>query len=191
MKTTQRRGHPVRVGHECLPFPSYPMSRRPSATRQEPRIGEDAAWLTRFNLGKEEVGGGWEKMHILGGSWVEYGNCQQLPALSHITAPCSVPPTGCREEIAGLVAASHAQNCHCCVAACLPPALSDAHSDSDDFHCTQGSLTSLTGIHSLPQTWHRSHTQEAAQRAATRDGMNISQRDSASQVLKYITGSKS
>lgn len=115
-----------------------------------------------FNLGKEEVGGGWEKKHIWGW-WVEYGNCQQLPALSHITPPCCVPPTGCTEELAGLVEASHAQNCHCCVTVWLPPAPSDAHSDSDDFHCMQGSLTALTGVQSLPQTWHRSHTQETAQ----------------------------
>jgi len=58
------------------------------------------------------------------------------------------------EELAGLVAASHAQNCHRWITAWLSPAPSDVRSDSDDFHCTQGSLTALAGIHSLPQTWH-------------------------------------
>lgn len=155
MKTTQRRGHPVRAGHGHLPFSSYPTLRGSLATRQEPHhIGEDAAWLTRVSTwGKKrwEVGG---RRNTFGGCCVEYGNCQQLPALSHITPPCCVPPTACTEELAGLVAASHGQNCHYCIAACLPRAPSDAHSDSDDFHCTHVSLTALTGVHSLPQTWH-------------------------------------
>lgn len=68
---------------------------------------EDASWLTCFHLGKER----WEvvrRRSTFGSCWVEHGNCQQHLALSHITPPCRVPPTGCTEKLTGLVAASHA-----------------------------------------------------------------------------------
>lgn len=152
MKTVQRRGHPLSFGHQHHRLPSYSTLRGPSACRQEPCACEDASWLTCFDLGKErwEVAG---RRSTFGDCWVEHGNCQQLPAHSHITPPCCVPPTGCTEELIGLVAASHAQNCHHCVATWLPPSPSDAHSNRSDFHCVLASLTALTGIHSLLQTW--------------------------------------
>lgn len=125
MKTTQRRGHPLRVGHWHCPLPIYSTLQGPSACRQEPCACEDASWLMCFHLGKErwEVAG---RRSTFGSCWVEHGNCQQLPALSHITPPCCVPPTGCTEELIGLGAASHAQNCHHCVATWLPPSPSKA-----------------------------------------------------------------
>lgn len=136
----------------------------------------------------------WEesgRRSTFGGCWVEYGNCQHLPVLSYITPPCWAPPTGCTEQLTGLVVAFHAQNHHCCFAAWLPPAPSDAYSDSNDFYCMQVPPTALTGIHSLLQTWHQSHMQESTQWAVSRDQMNISKRDKASQVLRYMARSQS
>lgn len=78
---------------------------------------------------------------LLGVAGVEHGNCQHLLALSHITPPCCVPPTGCSEKLTGLVAASHAQHCHHCATTWLPPSLSNAYGDRSDFHCVLVSLT--------------------------------------------------
>lgn len=143
-----------------------------------------------FNLGKEEVGGEREKKHIwglLGGVWELSAASRVFPHQSSLL--CTTH--GCTEELAWLVASSHAQNSHHRIVAWLTPAPSDVQSDSNNFHCVQDSLTALTGIHSLPQTWNWSYTQETAQWAVTRDGMNISKRDLASQVLKYVAGSQS
>lgn len=55
MKTTLRRGHPLSVGHQHHPLPSYSTLHELSACRQEPHAWEDASCPTSFDLGQERL----------------------------------------------------------------------------------------------------------------------------------------